>query len=112
MPDQRRSGNRRIWKHRLRQCENVSISLVTKNGKAILEIIVRSELEVLSIVVFEILLSGVLHNAVDEDSSVEEMEDVLVTVEAPPALLGRTGQFEHHRQARSSSATPLGPAMA
>ena len=72
----------------------------------------RATREVLSIVVFEILLSGVLQKAVDEDSSFEEIEDVLVTVEASPAFLCRAGQLEHHRQARSSSATSLGPAMA
>jgi hypothetical protein len=44
MSDRRQAEKRRIWKHRLRQCENVSISLVTKNGKPILEIIVHSEL--------------------------------------------------------------------
>ena len=39
--------------------------------------------------VFEILLGGVLQKSVDEDFSFEEMEDLLVTVEASPAFLGR-----------------------
>ena len=55
---------------------------------------------------------GVLHDSVNEEFSLEKGNDVLVTVEAAPAFLGGVSQFEHHRQARSSCAAPLGASMA
>ena len=55
---------------------------------------------------------GVLHDSVNEEFSLEKGDDVLVAVEPSPTLLGRMSQLEHHGQARSSCAAPLGAAVA
>lgn len=60
----------------------------------------------------KIVSGGVLHDPVNEEFSLEERNDVLVTVEAAPAFLGGVSQFEHHGQARSSCAASLRAAVA
>jgi len=60
---------------------------------------------------FEMSSGGVLHDSVNEDFSLKEGNDVLMTVEPSPALLGRLSQFEHHGQARASCTAPFRAAM-
>jgi len=61
---------------------------------------------------FEVPLGGVLQEAVDEFLSFEEMDDLLVSVESSPSLLGGLGQLEHHGQARASRTAPFRAAVA
>ena len=57
------------------------------------------------------LSGGVLLDSVNEDFSLQERKDVLMTVEAVPAFLGCMSQFEHHREACVSGAAPFRAAM-
>jgi hypothetical protein len=43
-PESKAAKKRRIWKHRLRPTESVSITVVTRHGRPVLEVIISTDL--------------------------------------------------------------------